>query len=64
VPRTDRATTEQQSKQCLAPTGQCQCSQGVKLRCLAIVGDEEQRDNPRSRSAKLRVLEKLPSSEQ
>lgn len=29
----------------------------------AFAGDEEQRGNPRSRSAKLRVLEKLPASE-
>jgi len=57
---------KRESQECLCPREypECQCGHHKKLKILTkkplIPSDEEQRSNSRSRSAKLRVAERLP----
>ena len=57
----------QESTDCLCPPGQPVCTCGHRASILVLTrhpirpGDDEVRMNPRSRSARLRVAEKLPS---
>jgi len=56
-----------ESRDCICPPKQpvCTCGHKASLRLLmrhvVVPTDEERRENPRSRSARLRVAEKLPS---
>ncbi|MBN8426765.1 MAG: 16S rRNA (cytosine(1402)-N(4))-methyltransferase, partial [Xanthomonadales bacterium] len=56
---------KKEAKDCVCPPGlpECRCGHKASLRLLtgkpAVADDDEQSANPRSRSAKLRVAEKL-----
>jgi 16S rRNA (cytosine1402-N4)-methyltransferase len=59
-----------EAKGCLCPPElpACRCGHSASLKILTrkpvTAGDEELRANPRSRSAKLRVAEKLPAPQE